>query len=300
MKNLGLYTNNVSILVASDKEEERQFISNTMELHGFQVMQAIDGGTAIKVLEERAVDLVIFAYDMKPHTGLELAKHILVNKYKIGMIMVVKDTTTDILLEAGKFEINQVLRRPLDPDRIAAATRRVLRIYGKNPDSLSDGAEPKYTPMELMERAIALGAQNAKSKMGGPFGAVVADRDGHILGEGVNGVTSRCDPIAHAEVMAIRSATERLRKPRLDDCDIYCSSEPTMVAQALIISTGIRKVHYGLTHEEIGAVRAHEDGILGEMSKPLNLRIVPFEKIGHAMALKMFEEWQAQTEKVSD
>jgi tRNA(Arg) A34 adenosine deaminase TadA len=207
---------------------------------------------------------------------------------------------TGLLLEAGKLRISQIIPKPVDPERLLEVVRRVLRAYGKNPDALTGGAEQKFSPNDLMQRCIALAMQNARSKMGGPFGAVLTDSEGRIIGEGVNGVTTRCDPTAHAEVLAIRRATEKLGKVRLDGCVLYCSSEPTMLGQALIMSTGVAKVYYGLSHAEVGATRVNEEGILGEIAKPAAQRAVKYEQLLHKEAKRIFDEWKAEKSDISD
>lgn len=60
---------------------------------------------------------------------------------------------------------------------------------------------------------------------GGPFGCIVVKGD-EIIGEGSNEVTSSNDPTAHAEVVAIRNACEKLGTYQLTDCEIYTSCEP--------------------------------------------------------------------------
>lgn len=294
------YSNNLTILIADNDESGRASMAHLLETHGYRVLQAVDGGSAMRVVDQHKIDVAIFDHRMKPHSGLYFAKHVLLKGYDIGMIMATNDPTTDLLLEAGRHEIKQVMRKPVDPERLVETVRRVLRAHGKNPDSLALSSARTYSHAELMDRAIALASQNAMSRMGGPFGAVVADADGLILGEGVNSVTTRCDPTAHAEVLAIRRATERRGVPRLDGCIVYCSSEPTMLGQALIISTGVARVYYGLSHDEVGAVRANEDGILGEISKPLSSRTVPYEQLRHDDALALFQKWQAQDRKLQD
>ncbi len=77
----------------------------------------------------------------------------------------------------------------------------------------------------FMERAIQLSIDGVRSGLGGPFGAVIV-REGKIIAEGVNQVTSRNDPTAHAEVLAIRQACEVLRSFELKDCELYTSCEP--------------------------------------------------------------------------
>ena len=65
------------------------------------------------------------------------------------------------------------------------------------------------TKEELMRKAIELSKENVENG-GGPFGAVIATKDGVIIATGVNRVTTSCDPTAHAEVSAIRAAAAKL------------------------------------------------------------------------------------------
>ena len=65
------------------------------------------------------------------------------------------------------------------------------------------------TKEELMRKAIELSKENVENG-GGPFGAVIATKDGVIVATGVNRVTTSCDPTAHAEVSAIRAAAAKL------------------------------------------------------------------------------------------
>lgn len=294
------YQNNITILVADNDNESRTMIAGLLASHGYKVVQATDGGSALKEVRKQPVDVAIVAEGMSPRTGFDFLKDLIINNYEIGTILLSSEMTTDLLLEAGKYEIKQVMRKPVEPDRLSETVRRVLRAYNKNPDALAAVAEPVFDPPALMKRALALAQQNARSRMGGPFGAVVADPEGRIIGEGVNGVTTRCDPTAHAEVMAIRRATERMGSTYLSGCTIYCSSEPTMLGQALIISTGISKVFYGLSHKDVGATRLNEEGIFGEINKPLSQRAVPYERLAYEDALDIFRTWQGQGSKLSD
>ena len=82
-------------------------------------------------------------------------------------------------------------------------------------------------------RAIALSAGQVTSGRGGPFGAVVV-RDGVIIAEGCNEVTSAFDPTAHAEVVAIRRACSSLRDFSLAGATIYASCEPCPMCLAAI------------------------------------------------------------------
>ena len=78
---------------------------------------------------------------------------------------------------------------------------------------------------KFMREAIRLSIQMMRRGQGGPFGAVVV-RNGKVVGRGWNQVTSANDPTAHAEIVAIREACQRLKTFQLDDCDLYTSCEP--------------------------------------------------------------------------
>ncbi|MBS28670.1 MAG: tRNA-specific adenosine deaminase, partial [Alphaproteobacteria bacterium] len=75
---------------------------------------------------------------------------------------------------------------------------------------------------KFMRAAAALAEKNVANGTGGPFGAVIV-RDGEIIGEGTNQVTSSNDPTAHAEVVAIREACSRLGTFNLEGCEVYTS-----------------------------------------------------------------------------
>ena len=77
----------------------------------------------------------------------------------------------------------------------------------------------------FMTRAIELAKMGVEMNLGGPFGCVVA-KNGVIVGEGNNQVTSTNDPTAHAEVIAIREACKTLGSFQLEGCTIYTSCEP--------------------------------------------------------------------------
>jgi len=77
----------------------------------------------------------------------------------------------------------------------------------------------------FMRRAIELAQSGVDNDQGGPFGCVVV-KDGRIVGEGYNQVTSTNDPTAHAEIVAIRDACRRLKSFQLTDCTVYTSCEP--------------------------------------------------------------------------
>lgn len=87
----------------------------------------------------------------------------------------------------------------------------------------------------------ALGSMDKKE--GGPFGAVIV-RGNEVISVAHNEVLIRKDPTAHAEIMAIRYACERLRTHDLSDCEIYATAKPCPMCKGAIQWSGIKKVFY--------------------------------------------------------
>src|SRR5262245_46066797 len=95
----------------------------------------------------------------------------------------------------------------------------------------------------FMARAIELSIENVRSGRGGPFGAVVV-KDGKVIAEGVNQVTARNDPTAHAEVLAIRQACEKLACFELKDCELFTSCEPCPMCLGAIYWARVSHVYF--------------------------------------------------------
>jgi guanine deaminase len=98
----------------------------------------------------------------------------------------------------------------------------------------------------FMARAIALAVENVHSGRGGPFGAVVV-KDGEIIAQGTNSVTSSNDPTAHAEIVAIRRACARLGLFELRGCELYSSCEPCPMCLGAIYWARPARVCFGST-----------------------------------------------------
>lgn len=280
----------INILIAEDNDVSRELMSGILRAQGYRIYGAVDGESAIHVVEERNIDLCIVDINMSPKGGFEFVKYLLVKGLKIPVILVTAEQSSNILLEATSLGVERLLQKPVTPDRLIEIVRRMLKQRGLETKPLAvETRESKFLPEQLMQKAIELADRNAKTRHGGPFGAIITDKDGKIVSEGVNGISSRVDPTAHAEVMAIRKAADRLGKADLSECILYCSSAPTMMGQALIASVGIHTVYYGLSHDEISAVR--EQKPRPETS---------YKQLGHDQALAMFKSWQEQKEKVAD
>lgn len=115
--------------------------------------------------------------------------------------------------------------------------------------------------------AIELARDNVR-RGGRPFGAVLV-RNGKIVATGVNEIGATGDPTAHAELQAIRAASQALASPRLDGCVIYASAHPCPMCLAAMHLTGIREVNFAYSNEDGGPYGLSTAAIYAEMARPV-------------------------------
>lgn len=150
---------------------------------------------------------------------------------------------------------------------------------------------------KFMMRAIELSRKNMQAGAGGPFGAVIV-KDGHIIGEGWNKVTSTNDPTAHAEVVAIREACKQAGNFDLQGAEIYTSCEPCPMCLSAIYWARLSKIYYGNTRKDAANINFDDDFLYQEIPKDIKDRKVPMVQCAHAKALEVFQDWQNKADKV--
>ena len=148
---------------------------------------------------------------------------------------------------------------------------------------------------QLMRRAIALSIESVNSG-GGPFGAVIA-RNGEIVAEGSNNVTSHHDPTAHAEVSAIREACRKLETFDLSGCDIYTSCEPCPMCLGAIYWAHIDKIYYANDRRDAADIGFDDDFIYQEIALKPTERTKPSEILLREEAIEAFKQWEAKAAK---
>lgn len=89
-----------------------------------------------------------------------------------------------------------------------------------------------------------------------PVGAVVVDKKNFVISTGHNLTESHNDPTAHAEIVAIRSASHKLGTWRLNECTIYVTLEPCVMCAGAIINSRIMKLVYSVPDEKSGAIES--------------------------------------------
>lgn len=132
---------------------------------------------------------------------------------------------------------------------------------------------------------------------GGPFGAVVV-RDGRIVGEGWNRVTSTNDPTAHAEINAIREACRNLGSFQLADCVMYASSEPCPMCFGAIYWARPKKLFFAGTREDAARAGFDDRFIYEEIDVPPERRRIETSNILRERAGEIFDAWRAKTDKI--
>ncbi|WP_257263489.1 tRNA adenosine(34) deaminase TadA [Endozoicomonas sp. ONNA2] len=86
-----------------------------------------------------------------------------------------------------------------------------------------------------------------------PVGAVVV-KDGQVIARACNQPVSSCNPVAHAEILALQSAAAAIGNYRLLDCDLYVTLEPCTMCAGAIVHSRIRRLIYGTAEPRAGAI----------------------------------------------
>ncbi len=156
--------------------------------------------------------------------------------------------------------------------------------------------DDKYELLYLRE-AIRLAEEKMLSGAGGPFGAVVV-RDRAIVGRGWNCVTSRNDPTAHAEVMAIRDACANLHTFSLAGCRMFSSCEPCPLCLAAIYWARLDDLTFAAASEDAAAAGFDDQFIYAELSKPASQRSIAVRQLLRDEARRVFSLWLEKPDRV--
>lgn len=149
---------------------------------------------------------------------------------------------------------------------------------------------------EFLHEAIRLSLEKSQAGEGGPFGAVIV-KDGKVVGQGWNRVTSTNDPTAHAEITAIRDACRRLGTFSLAGCEIYTSCEPCPMCLAAIYWARLDRVYYAATRQDAAAVGFDDSRIYDELAMDIGDRSVPMAQDFHEEACEAFRVWLQKVDR---
>ena len=148
---------------------------------------------------------------------------------------------------------------------------------------------------DFMRRAIALSEESVRTG-GGPFGAVIV-KDGVIVSEASNSVTIDHDPTAHAEVNAIRKATQRMGTFDLEGCEIYTSCEPCPMCLGAIYWAHLDRIYYANNRKDAARIGFDDDFIYKEIALNPQERHKQMEVLLSEEAKEAFRMWEADGDK---
>ena len=149
----------------------------------------------------------------------------------------------------------------------------------------------------FMARAIQLSVENVLSGRGGPFGALIV-KDGSIVAEGVNRVTSHNDPTAHAEVVAIREACAKLSAFSLQGCEIYTSCEPCPMCLGAIYWAHLARIYFRSDADDAARFGFDDAFIYREFAQTPSARTIPMIQTMSEDTLAAFLAWQERANKI--
>ena len=148
-----------------------------------------------------------------------------------------------------------------------------------------------------LARAVALAHEHMTEGAGGPFGAVIV-RDGEVLAEGWNQVTSTNDPTAHAEVVAIRRACAAVDTFALEGAALYASCEPCPMCLASAYWARVSRIVFANTREEAAAIGFDDSLIYEEIPKDPSERLIPMDHLPSLEARAVFDAWADKPDKI--
>ncbi len=149
----------------------------------------------------------------------------------------------------------------------------------------------------FMRRSIALAARQMRDNQGGPFAAVIV-KDGRVVAEGHNQVTSANDPTAHAEVVAIRNACRALGHFSLAGCEIYASCEPCPMCLAAIYWARLDRIYYANSRRDAAEIGFDDEFLYREVAMRPDQRAIPTLRLLADEARAVFDAWQAKSDKI--
>ena len=149
----------------------------------------------------------------------------------------------------------------------------------------------------MMNLGIEEARKTMNENIGGPFGAVITDKDGNVISVASNTVLGSYDPSAHAEINAIRKAGQVLKTHDLSGCKIYATGYPCPMCLSAIIWANIKEVYYGTDLSDAEKIGFRDDFIY-EYLKGNNKEILSIEQLNHDECLELFKEYSDKNKEI--
>jgi tRNA(Arg) A34 adenosine deaminase TadA len=150
---------------------------------------------------------------------------------------------------------------------------------------------------DWLDRAIAAAEQNVLAG-GGPFGALVVKGD-ELISIGANQVTPWLDPTAHAEVVAIREACQKLQTFKLTGCLLVASCEPCPLCLAAALWARVDRLIFAADRHDAADAGFDDRAFYEVFNTPKERWRLKVEQLRSPGATRPFETWRAKPDRVS-
>ena len=149
--------------------------------------------------------------------------------------------------------------------------------------------------LEYMQIAFNEAKKGVEAGDGGPFGAVIV-KDWEVIATAHNEVLKRNDPTAHAEMLAIREASQKLGSFWLEECELYTTGEPCPMCFSAIHWAKIKKVYYCNTKEEAASI-GFDDAFITEIIQNKEPDPIPFVHTPTSECQTLLKLWESKEDK---
>lgn len=150
---------------------------------------------------------------------------------------------------------------------------------------------------KFMDIAAKEALKGLRKNHGGPFGAVIIQNN-KVISKAHNEVIKNNDPTAHAEILAIRKASKKLKRFDLSDCEIYSTCEPCPMCFAAIHWAKIRSLYYGCSKEDAANIGFDDKFIYEVIKETASKKQVTKVQTYREECLKLFKEWENKKNKI--
>ncbi|MGR9087384.1 MAG: nucleoside deaminase [Gammaproteobacteria bacterium] len=148
-----------------------------------------------------------------------------------------------------------------------------------------------------LQQTIDIAVENVKSGTGGPYGAVIVRHD-RVIAHSGNQVTRNLDPTAHAEILAIRMACQRLNDFQLKGCTLYTSCEPCPMCLGAIYWARLDRVYFACNRHDAAAADFDDSFIYDEIAVSPPERSISMVHLALPDARLPFQVWSETPDKV--
>ncbi|MDY0317111.1 MAG: nucleoside deaminase [Candidatus Izemoplasmatales bacterium] len=152
---------------------------------------------------------------------------------------------------------------------------------------------------QLMQKAIDEARRTMNLDFGGPFGALIINENQEIIAVASNTVLKSHDPTAHAEINAIRKATQKLGTHDLSNCTLYTTAYPCPMCLGAIIWSNIKKVYFGCLEKDADEIGFRDDFIYKFIeNKRQDISILDLEEKERETCLTLFKEYKEKNKEL--